>query len=228
MKTVFLLLLALIPVLALAGPNDPIDAARYAAPIKVACVGASITQGNGTTPGMSYPSQLQALLGTKWHVQNFGVAGRTMLKKGDHPYWNEQAFQDAQTYQPDVVIILLGSNDTKPHNWVHHDEFPADCRAFVETFLRLASKPRVYLCLLPPVPEPGNYGIHEKNLDIENRLIAQVAAEEKIGLIDMHAPLVGHPELEPDHVHPNNAGAAILASTAAGALTGRMLFPLAP
>ena len=214
MKTVLLLLFAF-PFVALAGPMDPIDPGKYSAPIKVACVGASITH------GMSYPSQLQALLGAKWNVQNFGVAGRTLSKKGDHPYWQEQAFQDAQNFQPDVVIILLGSNDTKRQNWILHDELVADGKAFVETFLHLASKPRVYLCLLPPVPEPGNYGINETNLDVENPLFDQIAAAENIGLIDMHTPLVAHPELQPDHVHPNDAGAHILATTAAAALTGK-------
>ena len=222
MKTTTFLLLALTLVLrAGAAPLDPIDPAKFAAPIKVACVGASITQGVGTTPGMSYPSQLQALLGPKWQVKNFGVAGRTLLKKGDHPYCQEQAFQDAQAFQPDVVIIVLGSNDTKPLNWVHKDEIPADGQAFVETFLHLASKPRVYLCRLPPVPEPGNYGINETNLDVEISMFAQIAAEENIGLIDLHTPLVDKPQLFPDHVHPNNEGAAIMARTAAAALTGK-------
>jgi hypothetical protein len=29
---------------------------------------------------------------SKFEVYNLGVSGRTMLKKGDFPYWNEKAW----------------------------------------------------------------------------------------------------------------------------------------
>ena len=84
---------------------------------KVSCVGNSITYGYGlSNPStQSYPSQMQALLGTSsWIVGNFGVSARTMLKKGDLPYWNEQAFANAKAYLPNLVMIELGTNDAKP------------------------------------------------------------------------------------------------------------------
>jgi lysophospholipase L1-like esterase len=213
--------LCLIEVRAISAPMDPIDPAKYPTPVKVACVGDSITQGFRTSAGKSYPKQLQDLLGTQWQVQNFGVGGRTLLKKGDHPYWIENAFKNAEAFNPDVVIIMLGTNDTKPQNWAHKDEFVADYKELVETFKNLASKPRVYICRPPPVPKQGNYGIGETNLDLEMPWIDQLATDENVGLIDMHASLVGHPELQPDRVHPNDQGAKILAETAAAALTGK-------
>jgi hypothetical protein len=79
----------------LADPLAPIDPAKYRAPVKVACVGDSITQGSGAGPGKSYPAQLQGMLGDKWKVGNFGVSGRTLLKKGDFPYWKEKKYQEA-------------------------------------------------------------------------------------------------------------------------------------
>jgi acyl-CoA thioesterase-1 len=81
---------------------EPIDPKDYKQPVRVACVGDSITQGAGTK-GRSYPSQLQKLLGDKWEVGNFGVSGRTLLRKGDFPYWNEKAYQNALAFKPDVV-----------------------------------------------------------------------------------------------------------------------------
>lgn len=90
--------------------------ANVTIPIRLACVGDSITQGDGLAADDSYPSQLQALLGEEWKVGNFGVSGRTLLKKGDHPYWTESAYQKALEFEPDVVIIMLGTNDTKEHN----------------------------------------------------------------------------------------------------------------
>jgi lysophospholipase L1-like esterase len=188
-------------------------------PIKVACVGDSITFGMGAPKGKSYPSQLQALLGDQWKVGNFGVSARTLLKKGDHPYWIEKAFKDAQAFQPNIVVIMLGTNDTKSLNWPHHDEFYADYKALVQTFQNLASKPRVYICRPVPVPAPGNYGINEANLDVEIPIIDQVAKDTHAGMIDLHAALEKSPQLFPDHIHPNAQGAALMAQTIANVLT---------
>ena len=201
--------------------GDPIDPAAYPAPIRVACVGASITQGHGADPGKGYTNDLQAILGPKWAVSNFGVSGTTMMRVGKHPYWNEKACQAAHDLQPDVVVILLGSNDTKPSVWVHHDEYVADAAAFIESFKTLASHPRVYICRLPPVTPPGRYGINPANLQEELPLIDEVARREKIDEIDVYSALLPYPDLLPDHVHPNNAGAAIIARTVGAALTGK-------
>jgi lysophospholipase L1-like esterase len=52
-------------------------------------------------------------------------------------------------------------------------------------------------------------------------VIDKLAAAEGASIIDMHAALEGHPELEPDTVHPNQAGYLIMAQTVAKALTGK-------
>jgi len=214
------LLLTLTGLVAQASPTS-IDPANYTLPIRVACVGDSITYGVGADPGKSYPSQLQGLLGDKWQVKNFGFSARTLLKKGDSPYSKEQAFKDAHDWKPNVVIIMLGTNDTKPPNWIHHEEFYGDYKDFVESFKNLSNAPRIFICQPTPIPEPGNYGINETNLKIEIPLIQKVAAEEKVDIIDMHAALESKPELLPDHVHPNTAGAGLMAQAAAAALTGK-------
>ena len=195
-----------------------VDPSAYDHPVRVACVGASITQGVGAHPGKSYPSQLQAILGSKWIVKNFGVSGRTMTRKGDSPYWTAPAFKDAHDLNPDVVVILLGTNDTKPNNWKHHDEFYGDCRDLIESFKQLPARPHVFICRLPPVTEPGNYGIVPANLTIEQPLIEKAAADEHAGLIDVYGALILKPQLLPDHVHPNDEGAAIIAQTVARAI----------
>jgi lysophospholipase L1-like esterase len=197
----------------------PLDPANFSSPIKVACVGDSITQGAGASPGKSYPDQLQGLLGDKWVVKNFGVGGRTLLKKGDLPWWKEQAYKDSHDFNPDAVVIMLGTNDTKPQNWVHHDEFSADYKDLIESFKALPGKPHIWIVRPSPVPDPGNYGITEANLQQELPLIDQLAREENVGLIDVHSAMDGKPELFPDHVHPNDAGALLLAQTVARAIS---------
>jgi len=222
MKSIRLLIAGLLVSSALAAdPMDPIKPSAYKAPVKVACIGDSITQGSGAEGGKSYPSQLQEMLGDKWKVGNFGVSGRTLLRKGDYPYWNEQKYQDALKSEPDVVIIMLGTNDTKPQNWKHEAEFTSDYTDLVKSFQALPSKPRIYVCRPCPVPEPGNFGINEKNLKEWIKRIDKLAKEIDLGLIDMHEALEKKPELLPDRVHPNTEGAAEMAGTAYKALTGK-------
>src|SRR5688500_19400804 len=96
-----------------------------AAQVKVACVGDSITEGSGlSNPAVeSYPARLQRLLGTNYMVRNFGVSGRTLLRQGDLPYWREVAFTNSQNFGPDIVIIQLRTNESKPNNWRYGTNF---------------------------------------------------------------------------------------------------------
>ena len=190
-------------------------------PIKVACVGDSITQGSGAERGKSYPDQLQALLGDKYKVGNFGVSGRTLLQKGDFPYRKEKKYQEALKMQPNIVIIMLGTNDTKPQNWKHEAEFVGDYRDLIKSFQELPSKPKVYVCRPCPVPGKGNFGINEENvLKIIERL-GPLIKELDCGMIDMHAALLEKAALLPDRVHPNTAGAGEMAKAAAKAITSK-------
>lgn len=189
--------------------------------LRIACVGDSITQGSGAAPGKSYPSQLQELLGEGWVVGNFGVSGRTLLRKGDFPYWKEEAYQKALGFNPDAVIIMLGTNDTKPQNWVHKAEFEADYRDLVESFQAYKPAPRIYICRPVPVPGEGNFGINEAAIQEQMPILAKLAAELKAGTIDMYAALEGKPQLQPDRVHPNTEGAGEMAKAAAKVLTGK-------
>jgi lysophospholipase L1-like esterase len=197
------------------------EAKDGAAKKRVACVGDSITQGVGAAKRESYPAQLQKLLGDDWQVLNFGVSGRTLLKHGDFPYWKEKAYEQALASKPDAVVIMLGTNDTKPQNWKYKDEFAGDYRALVQSFQALPTKPRVFICRPVPVPEPGNFGINEKGIQEEIPMLDALAKELGATIIDMHAALEGKPEMLPDRVHPNTAGAGEMAKAAAAALTAK-------
>lgn len=183
---------------------------------KIACVGDSITFGAGVEdrPNNSYPVQLEAMLGAGYAVKNFGVSGATLLKKGNKPYWKLKKFQAAQDFQPDLVIIKLGTNDSKPGNWKKHgDEYKADYIEMIETFRELKSEPEVRICL--PVPVFGTrWGINEATVtgEIIPR-IKEVAEATGVPIIDLYAPFEGKPELVPDKIHPNAAGATLIAET---------------
>ncbi len=65
--------------------------------VKVACVGNSITYGSGLKDRQkdSYPMVLGRMLGEGYVVGNFGLGGRTLLRKGDRPYIFENRFRAA-------------------------------------------------------------------------------------------------------------------------------------
>ncbi|HWR99190.1 MAG TPA: GDSL-type esterase/lipase family protein, partial [Prolixibacteraceae bacterium] len=202
--------------------SQTIDPSRYSSPVKIACIGNSITYGSGIQdrPKDSYPSQLGRMLGEKWIVRNFGVGGRTMLKKGDFPYRNEDAYAEAKAFLPDVVIIKLGTNDTKPQNWKYSKEFPADSREMVRELKNLASHPVIYVC--KPVPAyASRWGISD-SIIVHGVIpaVEQLAREENLQVIDLYSALSGMADLFPDQIHPNAEGAGIIAKVIAGKLTG--------
>ena len=64
-----------------------------AKPTKIIAVGDSITEGicSSHEATHSWPAQLKDILNDeeKFTFTNLGVSGRTMMKNGDWPYWNE-------------------------------------------------------------------------------------------------------------------------------------------
>jgi len=190
--------------------------------VRVACVGDSITFG-ATIKGRAknaYPIQLGAILGDGYDVRNFGQNGRTLLKNGDKPYWKSGVFREAKAFNPNIVVIMLGTNDTKPQNWKYKDEFLGNYIELVEIFQKLPSHPQVWVVL--PVPAfPGRWGITDKVIKNELiPLIRRVAEKTGAKLIDAYSALAGQKSLfSGDGVHPNKEGAAVLAKTIAKAIS---------
>jgi lysophospholipase L1-like esterase/pimeloyl-ACP methyl ester carboxylesterase len=192
-------------------------------PVKIACVGNSITYGAGVRNQFqnAYPGMLQQLLGDGYDVRNFGVNGCTLLSKGDHPYVKESAYHEALDFLPDIVTIKLGTNDSKPQNWKYKKEFKQNLEKMVEAFKALSSKPTIYLCY--PVPATKvQWGINEKVINGEIiPIIKRVAQKEKVRLIDLHSVLLPYPQDFPDGVHPNEHGSMLIANEIYRNLTGK-------
>lgn len=180
--------------------------------IKVACIGDSITAGFGISKDhLNYPQQLAAKLGPGYKVQNFGASGRTMLNSGNAPYQRTRNWTDAQAFQPDIAIVILGTNDSKPVNFAHITQFADDATALVRTLKALPSKTRVFIALPTPVFKTA-FTINEENMIPIRGLIKSVAAQEKIPVIDLSAALADQKRLFGDGVHPNGAGAELIAN----------------
>jgi lysophospholipase L1-like esterase len=211
-----------LPVSVWAQDLSPVRVADYKAAIKVACVGDSITYGVGADGGQSWPDQLGRMLGDKWDAKNFGVSGTTLMNSGDGPYQKQSAFKDAKDFNPDVVVIALGTNDTKPDNWAKFKkDFEVDYKDLVGQFAALAGKPRIFICRPPYIARDGNFGINDSNTVAQIPVIDKVAKELKLGLIDLHAALKGKDDMIPDNVHPNNDGANAIAQAVFNALAGK-------
>lgn len=189
---------------------------------KVAFIGNSITEGSGlTNPAVnSYPGQLAKMLPANWQVGNFGVSGRTMLKKGDFPIWNEQKFKDALNFDPNIVVIMLGTNDSKYYNWTYKDDFYKDYVSMIDTFTNLASKPEIYI-VYPSKVFSGLYDINDVVIHDEILpIITKVSQDKNVKTIDLYTPTTDKASLFSDGIHPNITGAHFLAEIFYTALTG--------
>lgn len=191
--------------------------------IRVACVGDSITWGAGVeNRGENcYPAVLQQILGEGYEVRNLGVSGATMLKRGDKPYWNEPQFHGSAEVRPHAVVIMLGTNDSKPQNWKYRADFGRDAFALVRYYQRLPRRPLIYLGTPVPVVRE-DWGINGNVVEREIvPRVREVARDEGLALVDMFIKLSGVPQHFPDGIHPNAAGAALIADAVADALDGK-------
>ena len=193
------------------------------AQIRIACIGNSITYGVGAKDPVkdAYPAVLQRMLGADYEVVNFGVSGSSLLSKSSYAYRNTPRFEDAKKYQPNIVLIKLGTNDSKEKNKAIFGEFQLDLIKMVEEFQQLESKPEVIL--LKPVPiyryKPG-----EHNDTLLRKFviptIENVAIFKKLKIVDLYAALSNKPALFPDKLHPNEQGYKIIAQEVYKTLKG--------
>jgi lysophospholipase L1-like esterase len=202
------------------GDSTPVNVAGYPGTIQLACIGDSITAGVGAGNDTKYTARLSAALGAKWEVHNFGVSAATVLKKGNKPYDKLAEFTKAIELKPDVVMIMLGTNDSKPGNWKNKDEFAADYKDMIAQFQKANPKVRIYCCL--PIPAyPGKWGINDETIKGQIvPLVRKVAKDTQTDVIDLYTPMIGKGEFVPDTVHPNGDGHAVMAKAIFKALIG--------
>jgi acyl-CoA thioesterase I len=188
---------------------------RLEAVTRIACVGDSITAGSGLASPQteSWPTRLGELLGPDYEVKNCGVSGSTLLKNGNKPYWKVSAFAAATQFQPDIVIIALGGNDSKSVNWdSHQGEFAADANALIDHFASLPSSPKIYLALPTPAFSKA-FGVMEPNNERIRVILREVAKTRHLTMIDLYSPLREDAALFKDGIHPQAEGAAKIAQT---------------
>jgi acyl-CoA thioesterase-1 len=216
MKNLFKERFSLMAAVILFLPDVTVHAQDYA--VRIAFMGNSITYGDGTSipATQSYPAQvgdlLEGVFGDTCVIGNFAISSRTMLKNGDFPTWDDPEFDQALAFKPNIVVIALGTNDSKPQNWdAYGGEFYGDYMSMIDTFKRINPFTEFFVCYPPPAFEIV-WGIRDSV--IVNGVIPvvdQVLAETGAELIDFYNPLKDSVHLFPDFIHPNYDGAAAMA-----------------
>jgi len=179
----------------------------------VACIGDSITQGYG------YPNKLQALLGANYTVENFGSSSSTVLLSTDKPYIYGVEFARAKEFQPDIAVVMLGTNDARTDYFKSVDNFVSDYLILIDELQALKSNPEIFLVKPPPLFN-NCFSLENVNL-LEGIIprIEQIADEKGLPIIDVYSALENHPEYFQDGVHPNSEGATIIANELYKAIT---------
>jgi sialate O-acetylesterase len=195
-------------------------------PVRVACLGDSITYGAKANPSTeSFPAQLQQMLGERCLIKNFGVGGATMMRRG-----KPNAFQQlpkAKEFQPHLVVVGFGINDTRSRGvdyWERFTGFAPDATALLEEITSWSSHPRILLCLpitnyadLPGMPEERKQNNSERvprMAEVRAKLqeVAARFADRVVTVVDLGEPTRNHPELyDADGVHMKATGYRLLA-----------------
>lgn len=187
--------------------------------VRVACIGNSITHGSGIDmqEQNGYPAQLGRLLGDSYNVKNYGVGGRCMMNTADHPYMQEQAWRDAKAFNPNIVVIKLGTNDSKAFQW-NQQQYERDYQSMIDTLKSLPAAPRIMLCT-PIRAFRDKWGITDSV--IVNGVIPTIqrlANKNNLQVVDLHPVVDDRSQMTADMIHPNDKGAKRMAETVAEAI----------
>lgn len=194
-------------------------------PVRVACVGDSITYGHGISSRRenSYPARLGSLLGEDYLVENFGDPGSAVLSGSDQPYESRELYADSLAFDADIVVFMMGTNDSKPQNWQGEEAFRRDLEEMLDSY----AGTEIYLCTPAKAFFAKGYSgnvtmfeIQPETVDSIAEIVRQVARERGYPLIDIHALTAENPKwFREDGVHPDKKGAAAIAEAVYDTLT---------
>lgn len=174
--------------------------------IKLFCIGDSIV-------ASGFPDEnLILLLGPSFDVFAAGSSHCTALRNTNVNIWTKGRWTEEWKFNPDAVTVMLGTNDTKDANWIPYGQnFERDYGDVLDTAGSVPSRPVVIPVLSPPI---FSTGIIRNDVMVADILPLQKKVSKAKGLsyIDANTPLLGHPEVFSDGVHPNAAGMDSLAA----------------
>lgn len=211
-------------------------------PVKVACVGDSITYGTGIVSTnaetgelenteYTYPAKLGALLGEGYEVANFGKPSAYLLAD-DHPlnakkgkglsYKDQAEFTASVEFAPDVVIIMLGTNDLRSMLTPEANEAVKDALVdLVNTYKALESVQRVYV--VSSIYTQYDYSVKPISDGTLQKYQYQAAVESGAEYVDIFSLTKGYFDVmlhRSDRLHPNKEASDAIPSTIHALITG--------
>ena len=200
-------------------------------PVRVACIGDSITWGYAMTNRVAecYPSVLQRLLGPGYEVRNFGDPGAGVYehcRRGNRPRaWRlRDEFAKALEFRPDVVVSNLGINDAEEFmkefrpGGVPRGTFRDQYVALLKAFAADGRRPRFILwSRLGPTGKSHRLK-GRPNAALMEADLAEVAVRVGAETLDMLTPLtpfVETPDFASDGIHPEGGAQRVIAELTA-------------
>jgi acyl-CoA thioesterase-1 len=191
-------------VLAATAGTSPVRAAQAVVldtgPVRIVALGDSLTSGHRLPQADAYPSVLQRELkkeGVDAVVINHGVSGDTSAG-------GVRRLPQALADRPDILILAIGINDGLRGLPV------SQVRRNLETIIETAQEAEVavLLCGMEALPIQG----WQYTIDFHN-MYGELAEKYKVPLVPfIMLGVLGNPDLmSSDGIHPNAAGAKILA-----------------
>ena len=164
--------------------------------IHVACLGDSITFGTGSADPTihSYPAYYQKMLGYDYYVEKYGAPSNSLIETDSPSYLNHAYFTKSAEANPDVVIVMLGTNDTRPTRWadsahkdwsnpVRSQTFLASGDKLVANYRNVNPDVQIIFATCPYVPQAADWTANLINYG--NPHIKQVAANNNCQVIDI-------------------------------------------
>ena len=191
-----------------------VDRKSSVPPLKVVCLGDSITFGYKLADPVhqSFPGQIDKQAQGHWKILNCGVNGATVLAKGDIPISSQKAYERALKAKSDVIILMLGTNDTKHHNFQFRDEFVGDYVNLVKTLQGIPSHPYIIACSIPPILKNYPNGLTTEREQEINKMIRKAVTATEVDFLDIYTALSKNRAYFIDGVHPNASGAKVIAT----------------
>lgn len=151
----------------------------------VACIGDSNTGNGGVTTNDSWSRRIQALLGEDYDVQNYGRAGYRLMngyESGNPSYTLSEEYAASLLSNPDIVIIMLGTNDGDIGTGSTRTQFKEDYLSLIAKYQSLPKNPEIILAV-PPIR--GSAAKPNTNADSIRPVIQEICEELDLRYVDM-------------------------------------------
>lgn len=217
MVLILLLLVGAIAFLAVRGCRAGAAVAPAQGPVRISCVGDSITYGFGLADREHecWTFLLEGRLPEGSSVGNYGVSGSCAMSCGYYPWTRTAQSHVFWEAEEDVVILMLGTNDVADSAW-DAGAFEQSFEELVDRILAKPGHPRLIIMLPPHV-----FASPTMNERLESEAIPamrRVAQRSDAGIVDLYTLTDSHPEWFDDGLHPNAEGNEAIEAAVAEAL----------